>query len=107
VTRKRTPDRSVIWSARFKEPIVLPDGGVLETLDDARQYILGQDAKVHHTATWEIALTNLMQAAEGGDAWIEFARVSLTRAIYTPNAVIPLGTRGTAPGKRAPRKKNA
>jgi hypothetical protein len=95
------------WSARFKEPITLPDGRTLVTLADARKFVLSQDAKVQHTETWEIALTNLMQAAEGGDAWIEFARVSLTRAIYTPNAVIPVGTRGTAPGKREPRKKNA
>ncbi len=92
------------WRARFKEPITLPDGRTLQTLADARRYILSRDRQILHTYTWEIALTNLLQAAEGGAAWITLARESLTRAIYTPNAVIRKGTRATAPGKRVKRR---
>ncbi len=87
------------WSAHFKQPIELPDGRKLETLDDARQYVIGLGPKVN-TYTWELALTNLLQAAEGGAAWVEIAHKSLTRAIQNPHAVIAKGTRATAPGKR-------
>lgn len=74
------------WSARFREPIVLPEGGKLSTLDDARAYIQQLEDGVSSTAIWQIGMRNLLCAAEeGSEPWIAFARVTVELAIANPH----------------------
>jgi len=76
------------WSARFKQPIPLPDGGQLETLADARAYLLGLSEDEMKTYTWQVALANLLRAARGDGIGIDFARISLALALTNPEVVI-------------------
>ena len=66
----------------------MPGGGRLATLADARAYVLELGDDVRGTRTWEIALQNLLHAAEEGGPWVEFARISLALALTNPDAVI-------------------
>lgn len=76
------------WSARFSRPIAVPSRQPLETLDDARSFVLALGDQVRGTRTWEIALQNLLRAAEEGGAYVELARLMLAQAIANPDAVI-------------------
>ena len=40
------------WSARFVDPIILPDGRKLKTLRDAATYITGLPKAVRDAADW-------------------------------------------------------
>jgi hypothetical protein len=42
----------VPWSARFADPIILPDGRKLKTLRDAATYITGLPKAEHDAEEW-------------------------------------------------------
>lgn len=86
------------WSARFKHPIAVPSRQPIETLDDARSYVLALGDQVRGTRTWEIALENLLRAAEEGGGYVELARIMLAQAIANSDAVIDKPAR--APRRR-------
>jgi hypothetical protein len=54
----------VSWDKRFDQPVALPDGKTLRTLEDARQYILTLPKSEHDTAAWQVAIEALLIAAE-------------------------------------------
>lgn len=58
------PPAGADWSRRFDVPIILPDGGCLETLADARAHLL-TIPKVGHTETVGEAALALVRCAEG------------------------------------------
>jgi hypothetical protein len=69
------------WSSRFEDPIALPDGRELVTLEDAARYILtlsDREAKQEH---WKLAGEVLIMAAEGRGPLLH-ARVGMLRAIH-------------------------
>ena len=71
------------WSNKFDEPIPLPDGTTLRTLRDAVQYLGKSVPKAEHDhPTALTASTILSQAAEGGPAWMMFARIATMKAIH-------------------------
>jgi hypothetical protein len=69
------------WSAPFDEPIRLPGGRRLTTLQDAADYIMKLPENVQHQEPWQIAVENLINAAETGGGWMMFARIAVMRAL--------------------------
>jgi hypothetical protein len=68
------------WSAPFDEPIRLRGGRRLTTLQDAADHIMKLPEKVQHQERWQIAVENLINAAETG-GWLMFARIAVLRAL--------------------------
>ena len=52
------------WDLKFDRSIVLPDGKILQTLEDARQYILTLPPSEHDTTAWQVAIEALLLAAQ-------------------------------------------
>ncbi|WP_441255892.1 hypothetical protein [Tardiphaga sp. 285_C5_N1_2] len=69
------------WSTRFSEPIALPAGGTLATLQDAGEYITRLPKQTHDAPPWQNAMHVLIQAAEY-DGPIEFARIGMLQALF-------------------------
>ena len=57
----------VSWDKSFDRPVVLPDGRMLRTLEDARQYILTLPKSEQASTAWEVAIEALLLAAEKHD----------------------------------------
>jgi hypothetical protein len=69
------------WSTPFDEPIRLRGGGSLTTLQHAADYIMKLPEAVQHQTRWQIAVENLINAAESGGGWLMFARIGVMRAL--------------------------
>jgi hypothetical protein len=61
----------VSWGQRLDRPVVLPDGKILRTLEDARLYILALPKSEHETTAWQVAIETLVLAAGVHDAKIK------------------------------------
>jgi hypothetical protein len=72
----------VSWKRRFDDPIVLPDGRRLVTLQDAGTYITKLPKAEHEAPEWQTAMEMLLKAAERGGGWLMFARMAVVRAIH-------------------------
>jgi hypothetical protein len=69
------------WSTRFDEPISIPGGGKLMTLQHAADYIMKLPNEMQQEACWQTAVENLLNAAELGGGWLMFARIGVMRAL--------------------------
>jgi hypothetical protein len=69
------------WSTPFDDPIALRGGRKLATLQHAADYIMKLPEDVQHEECWQIAVENLINAAETGGAWLMFARIAVLRAL--------------------------
>ena len=69
------------WSTPFDEPIELPRGATLLTLQHAADYIMKLPEQVQQQERWQIAVENLIHAAETGGGWLMFARIGMQRAL--------------------------
>jgi len=69
------------WSTPFDEPIRLRGGAGLTTLQHAADYIMKLPEDVQHLERWQIAVENLINAAENGGGWMMFARIGMLRAL--------------------------
>ncbi|TMJ86920.1 MAG: hypothetical protein E6G79_05600 [Alphaproteobacteria bacterium] len=69
------------WSARFDPPIALRDGCKLITLQQAADYIIRLPHDQQEQECWQIAVENLLNAAEMGGGWLMFARIGVMRAL--------------------------
>ena len=56
-------------------------GRRLTTLQQAADYIMQLPAEVQQQQRWQIAVENLINAAETGGAWLMFARIGMMRAL--------------------------
>jgi hypothetical protein len=65
------------WSARFDEPIPLPDGGALRTLLDAGRYVDALPHSMHEREEWQAVMEVLLLAVEGREP-VRLAQVALT-----------------------------
>jgi hypothetical protein len=54
------------WSARFEDPIPLPDGRQLLTLRDAADYVTKLPKAEHTVPEWQAAMEALILVAETG-----------------------------------------
>jgi hypothetical protein len=69
------------WSTPFDEPIALRGGRRLATLLHAADYIMKLPDDVQQQKPWQIAVENLINAAEIGGGWLMFARIAMLRAL--------------------------
>ena len=69
------------WSAPFGEPIRLRGGRSLSTLQDAADYIMKLPDDAQQQERWQVAVENLINAAETGGGWLMFARIGMMRAL--------------------------
>jgi hypothetical protein len=70
----------VPWSARFDEPIPLPDGGELRTLIDAGRYVAALPHGMHEREEWQAVMEVLLLAVEGREP-VSLLRIALTLAL--------------------------
>jgi hypothetical protein len=71
------------WSTPFDEPIPLSGGRKLVTLQQAADHIMKLPEDVQHEQRWQVAVENLINAAETGGGWLMFARIAMMRALNT------------------------
>ena len=69
------------WSTPFDEPVPLRGGRRLATLQQAADYVMGLPEDVQHALHWQIAVENLIKAAETGGGWLMFARIAMMQAL--------------------------
>ena len=69
------------WSSPFEEPIPLRGGRKLTTLQQAADYIMRLPEAAQREERWQIAVENLINAAETGGGWLMFARMAVMRAL--------------------------
>ena len=72
------------WSTRFDVPIELPGGRKLETLQHAADYVMSLPKQLQEKECWQVAVENLLKAAELGGGWMMFARIGVLRALNAP-----------------------
>jgi hypothetical protein len=68
------------WSTPFNEPIPLPDGGQIVTLEDAATYIQKLPKAEQDLDLWQFAVEMLINAADNGWPLI-MANIALLRAL--------------------------
>ena len=68
------------WSARFDDPIPLPQGRSLVTLKDAASYITKLSKAEHSAPEWQAAMEALILVAEN-DGPTMLARIGVMRAL--------------------------
>jgi hypothetical protein len=69
------------WSTPFDEPVALRGGRNLATLQHAADYIMKLPDSAQQQKPWQIAIENLINAAETGGGWLMFARIAMLRAL--------------------------
>jgi hypothetical protein len=69
------------WSAPFDEPIALNGARKLTTLQQAADYVMKLPERAQQQQHWQIAVENLINAAEIGGGWMMFARIAMLRAL--------------------------
>jgi hypothetical protein len=79
------------WSTPFEQPVVVPGGLRLVTLQQAADYIMKLPDAVQQQERWQIAVENLINAAETGGGWLMFARIAMLRALNTESEDLRLG----------------
>jgi hypothetical protein len=68
------------WSRHFDEPIALPDGGELRTLQDAGRYVDKLPRSMHEREEWKMVMEVLLLAVEGCEP-VSLLRIALTLAV--------------------------
>jgi len=68
------------WKRRFEDPIPLPRGRQLVTVEDAGNYITKLPKADHTAAKWQAALEALILVATSGGPTM-FARIGIMRAL--------------------------
>jgi hypothetical protein len=71
---------SMTWSRAFDDPVPLPNGHTLVTLEQAARYIQKLPKAEQESAEWQAATEALIMAAEGRGP-IMHARIGMLRAI--------------------------
>ena len=69
------------WSTPFDDPIALRGGGRLITLQHAADHFMKLPHGVQQQTRWQVAVENLINAAETGGGWLMFARIAMLRAL--------------------------
>ena len=69
------------WSTPFDEPIAIKGGRKLTTLQHAAEYVMKLPKPTQQQQCWQVAVENLINAAETGGGWLMFARIAMLRAL--------------------------
>jgi hypothetical protein len=70
------------WSTVLKEPVPLPEGGVLKSLHDVRAHVLSLPESERNEDAWHTVAETLLNAADHGGPWLDFARIATMQALY-------------------------
>jgi hypothetical protein len=71
------------WSTHFVDPVPLPDGGKLKTLQACAEYIIALPGRKPDRPEWQLAMQALMLCAEGGSGGEPMlARIAMMKALY-------------------------
>jgi hypothetical protein len=89
------------WSRAFDEPIPLPRGRELVTLEDAGNYITKLPKAEHEAPDWQAAMEALILVAERGGPTM-LPRIGMMRALNAGGA--PASAASPAPRKKAGKK---
>ncbi len=65
----------------FDQPIAVRGGRKLVTLQQAADYIIKLPGARQKRPHWQLAVENLINAAETGGGWLMFARIAMLRAL--------------------------
>jgi hypothetical protein len=84
------------WSREFEDPIDLPRGRQLVTLQDAAGYIMKLPKAEQKLEHWQVAGEILIKAAEGRDLLMH-ARIGMLRALNHGQPVARRETRKKQP----------
>jgi hypothetical protein len=68
------------WKRAFDEPIALPDGGELRTLEDAGRYVDALPRSMHQREEWQAVMEVLLSAVEGREP-VRLVHIALTLAL--------------------------
>jgi hypothetical protein len=69
------------WSTPFDDPIALRGGGKLITLQHAADHVMKLPHELQQQPCWQVAVENLINAAETGGGWLMFARIAMLQAL--------------------------
>jgi hypothetical protein len=86
------------WSREFDEPIDLPRGRKLVTLEDAGNFITKLPKAEHEAPEWQDAMQALMLVARGGLTML--ARIGIMRALHRHDVRVFTDRKETHWGKR-------
>jgi hypothetical protein len=70
------------WSTPFSDPIELPNGRKLITLEGAALYIQKLPKAQHDLPHWQDTVEHLMRASAGSPAWLVFAEMFMLKALH-------------------------
>jgi hypothetical protein len=82
VPRMRDRQQKATWTAKFQDPIPLPDGGSIKNLSDARAYLLALSERERLKPKWQEVASHLIKATTVERGWTLFARLALYKAIH-------------------------
>ena len=68
------------WGCEFDDPIELPDGRQLVTLEDAGRYVDALPRSMHEREEWQTVMEVLLSAVEGREP-VRLVHVALTLAL--------------------------
>jgi hypothetical protein len=87
------------WQRPFHDPIQPPKGKPIVTLKDAAQYILALTKREAAAEHWQLAMAQLIDAAEGRN-FILHARIAVLRALNHGQPVVTEPRRKRAKANR-------
>jgi hypothetical protein len=82
VPSMRDRQQKAAWTAKFEDPIPLPDGGSIKNLSEARAYLLSLSEREQRKAKWQEVAAHLIKATTVERGWTFFARLALYKAIH-------------------------
>jgi hypothetical protein len=68
------------WSREFDEPIPLPNGRELVTLEDVARYVDALPRRMHEREEWQAVMEVLLSAVDGREP-VSLLRIALTLAL--------------------------
>ena len=90
------------WDRPFRDPIEVPNGGLLVSLRDAGTYIARLPKEEHEATEWQTAMHCLIEAADFGGP-VAFARLGVSQALHRHVEKVYDATR-KQPNWRKPRR---
>jgi hypothetical protein len=92
----RDRQQKAAWTAKFDDPIPLPEGGSIKTLSEARRYMLTLSEREQMEQRWQDAANYVLKSIEQR-GYMFFARSSIYKAIHRIDNEVPSAPRVKKP----------